>query len=426
MLQSSFSGSDPCRQGSDPECVTITKIMPNDKILKKYAELLINFALWSGKGVKKGDVVMLSVPESAKAILIHLQQAVLKAGAHPMIHFIPEGLSRLYFENASVEQLKWQPEAYLLERVKTVTHFVSIISTNDKFELKGVDSSKIMTAQKAIKFYIDARNKKENENKLTWTLALFGTEAMAKEVGMSLEEYWDQIIKGCYLNCADPISEWKKVFKEIKKTQDYLNSLEIDSLKITGDDVNLTIKIGKSRKWLGGSGRNIPSFELFITPDCRGTEGCIKFNQPLYRYGNLIEGINLEFKNGEVISAKAKKNEALLKEMIAVEGANKVGEFSLTDKRLSHINKFMAETLFDENMGGEYGNTHIALGSGYKDSYIGDPSKLTKKDWIKIGFNESAIHTDIVSTTNRQVEAILVSGEKVVIYKNGEFVNGKR
>lgn len=137
--------------------------MPNDNILKKYAELLINFALWSGKGVKKGDVVMLSVPESAKAILIHLQQAVLKAGAHPMIHFIPEGLSRLYFENASVEQLKWQPEDYLLERVKTGTHFVSIISTNDKFELKGVDSSKIMTAQKAIKFYIDARNKKENE-----------------------------------------------------------------------------------------------------------------------------------------------------------------------------------------------------------------------------------------------------------------------
>jgi aminopeptidase len=400
--------------------------MPNDNILKKYAELLVNFALWSGKGAKKGDVVMLSVPESAKPILVHLQNAVLKAGAHPMIHFIPEGLSRSYFENASIEQLKWQPEPYLLERIKTVTHFVSIISTNDKFELKGVDSSKIMTAQKSLKFYMDAKNKKENSGALTWTLGLFGTEAMAKEANMSLREYWEQIIKGCYLDFDDPVAKWQEVFKNIKKTQDYLNSLKIDSLKITGDDVDLTIKIGKNRKWLGGSGRNIPSFELFITPDWRGTEGSIKFNQPLYRYGNLIEGISLEFKNGIVTKFDAKKNKKLLGDMLAVEGANKIGEFSLTDKRLSRITKFMAETLFDENIGGDFGNMHIAVGSGYKDSYDGDPAKITSEQWIDMGFNDSAIHTDIITTTNRKVEATLASGETIFIYKDGGFANSKQ
>jgi aminopeptidase len=395
--------------------------MYTPKILKKYAEVLIHFALWSGKGVQEKDVVMLSVSESAKPMILPLQQVVLEKGAYPMIHFIPEGISKSYFEAANEDQLKFQPEKYLLERVNTVTHFVSIISTNDKFELQGVDPSKIMTAQKSLKFYMDARNKKENENKLTWTLGLFGTEAMAKEAGMTLEEYWEQIIKGCYLDFEDPVAKWQEVFENIKKTQDWLNSLKIDYLKIKGQDVDLKVKIGPHRKWLGGSGRNIPSFELFITPDWRGTEGYISFNQPLYRYGNRITGIELEFKDGKVVSANAKTNKKLLEDMIRVEGADKLGEFSLTDKRLSRITKFMAETLFDENMGGEFGNIHVALGSGYKDSYTGDPSALSKSDWEKIGFNDSAIHTDIISTTNRKVIAILESGEEMVIYENGRF-----
>ena len=60
-------------------------------------------------------------------------------------------------------------------------------------------------------------------------------------------------------------------------------------------------------------------------------------------------------------------------------GANKVGEFSLTDIRFSKIDRFMANTLFDENYGGKYGNCHIAVGSSYSDTYDGDPAKLTKE-----------------------------------------------
>jgi len=81
-----------------------------------------------------------------------------------------------------------------------------------------------------------------------------------------------------------------------------LNKLPIDKLHIKGGDVDLWITLGEKRRWLGGRGANIPSFELFTSPDCRYTEGWIKFNQPLYRYGNLIEGIALEFKKGRVVN----------------------------------------------------------------------------------------------------------------------------
>ncbi|KKR86341.1 MAG: Thermophilic metalloprotease (M29) superfamily, partial [Candidatus Curtissbacteria bacterium GW2011_GWA1_41_11] len=201
-----------------------------------------------------------------------------------------------------------------------------------------------------------------------------------------------------------------------------LNGLTIESLHIEAEKTDLTIGIGKGRKWMGGTGRNIPSFEVFISPDWRKTHGKISFNEPLYMYGNLIKDVTLEFDHGRVVAASAKRGEKVLLEMLKVENADKIGEFSLTDKRLSRITKFMGETLFDENVGGKWGNTHLALGSVYKDSYPGDPSQVTEAGWKELGYNESVIHTDIVATTHRTVTALLDSGKKHVIYKDGSFI----
>jgi len=273
-----------------------------------------------------------------------------------------------------------------------------------------------------MKPYKDWRDEKEDKGELTWTLGLYGTEAMAKEAGLSLEEYWNEIIKACYLDKGDSISEWKKVFEELERVRVKLDSLKIQKVHVVSEGTDITIKIGDGRKWMAGSGNNIPSFELFISPDCRDVEGHISFDQPLYSYGNLIENVYLEFKEGKVVKASASKGEDVLKEMIATEGADKVGEFSLTDSRLSRITKFMGETLYDENVGGDFGNTHIALGAAYKDSYDGDKSKLKKKDWDELGYNDSVVHTDIMSTKDRVVTATLEDGSEKVIYKDGKFV----
>ncbi|MGH7490497.1 MAG: aminopeptidase, partial [bacterium] len=186
--------------------------------------------------------------------------------------------------------------------------------------------------------------------------------------------------------------------------------------------VDLTVGLGPDREWLGGGGANIPSFEIFISPDLRRTEGRISFNQPLYRYGSLITGVSLEFKGGVISKATATKNQKLMREMIAIdEGSDKIGEFSLTDGRMSRITKFMAETLYDENAGGPQGNTHIAIGSAYKDCYPGDASKVSKAKWKQMGYNDSIVHTDIVSTTRRTVVATLPDGSTTTIYKDGKF-----
>ena len=81
----------------------------------------------------------------------------------------------------------------------------------------------------------------------------------------------------------------------------------------------------------------------------------------------------------------------------------------------------MAETLFDENFGGRYGNFHIALGDSYPDTYAGDISTMTKAKKKKLGYNDSVDHTDMISTQNRVVTAVLKNGKSKVIYENGEF-----
>ena len=407
---------------------------PDGKILKKYAKVLINFALGGGKGIQKGDVVRVSSAESAKPLYNAVCNAIVDAGGHVISHYAPddeqgdkrrnESFTRYFYERASDEQIRFFPSKYLRGLVEEMDHSLFILSDADPHALKGVEPKKIMARGKALKPFMDWRHEKEWKGKFTWTIALYGTPAMAKEAGLSEKQYWNQIIKACFLDERDPIFKWRAVYRDIEKYRSRLNKLSprIDRLHAVGPDMDLWITLGEKRAWHAGSGRNIPSFEIFTSPDWRGTEGWIRFNQPLYRYSNKITGVELVFKKGRVIRSKAKTNEKLLKEMIATEGADKIGEYSLTDKRHSRITKFMAETLFDENMGGPYGNTHLALGMSYRDTYAGDVSKLTDAQARKLGFNDSSVHTDIISTTRRTVTAYLKDGKTKVIYKDGEFV----
>lgn len=394
---------------------------PTATILKNYADLLVKFSLNGGKGVLPRQTVDLSVPDTAKPLLFALVQSVLESGAYPKIHCIPTEIDKVFFTYASDDQLTHFPEAYKRAETDLIDHRVSIIADPNPRDLQEIDPVKIFKAMDSRRIARDWLWKKEQEGRFTWTLALFGTEAMAKEAEMSLEEYWGQIIKACYLDSKDPIAEWRKIQTEQDRVKAALDSLRIESVHIESARIDLTVKLGPNRKWLGGSCRNIPSFEIFISPDWRGTNGKIFFNQPLYRYGNVLRDIALEFKDGILVSATAAKGQEVLTSMVARKNANKIGEYSLTDKRYSRITRFMANTLYDENVGGAFGNTHLALGRAYKDSFTGDQSKPTEEEWEAMGYNDSPEHTDIISTEDRIVTALLPGGSKKVIFKDGMF-----
>ena len=398
------------------------QFQPDQDLLDKYAQVLVNYALNSGEGVKSGEVVLCQVPDVAKPLALTLQNRLLQAGAQPIIRLLPTGFAKDFYQLAGEEQRTFFPRQLLRAQTKLIDHQIGIIAEPDPHELSQTEPEKIIQALASKKAYRDWLNQKENQGRFTWTAALWGTAAKAQEVGLSLADYWQQIVQACFLDETDPVAKWRAVQSLQQEIKARLNALKIDYVEVKGQDVDLKVGIGADRVWKGGGGRNIPSFEIFTSPDWRQVEGRVRFNQPLYRYGNLIKGVELQIKEGLVVKAQAETGNQLLQAMLKTKNANKIGEFSLTDKRMSRISHVMAETLFDENIGGPFGNTHLAIGMAYQDCYRGDPNTLTKKDWRAKGFNDSSEHTDIISTTDRQVTAHLTDGTKLLIYRDGQFV----
>jgi aminopeptidase len=394
---------------------------PDAVLLKKYADVLVKFALNSGNGIKAGEVVQCVVPDVAKPLLMALQHSILEAGGHAILRMLPTGSDKTFYSLANDDQLTFFPKKYLKARIEMIDHSIGILADHDLRELEGIEPERIIKAQQSQRSIREWMMDKEYSGKFTWTLGLYGTPAMAREAGLSLEAYWQQIIYACFLDQADPIAQWRAVDHEQERIKKMLNGLPIKKLHVEAVGTDLWMSLGEKRQWVGGGGRNIPSFEIFTSPDWRGTEGYISFNQPLYRYGSIIKDIRLQFEGGKVVAAGASKNETLLREMIAQPDADKIGEFSLTDGRMSRITHFMANTLFDENIGGQFGNTHIAVGMSYKDAYAGDPMKVKKTEWKRMGFNNSGEHCDIVSTTDRTVTALLENKTERVIFAKGAF-----
>lgn len=394
---------------------------PSKDTLEKYSKVLINFALNDGNGIKKDEVVYLVTQTPGIPLAKEIYRTILKSGGHPLVILQDDEFKLIQLQDGSDEQISFFPDKFYRGLADTIDHYVRILAEDDPLFLSKADPKKVITSSRSTKPFRDWLDDKEDQGKFTWTLCMYGTEGAAKEAGMSIEDYWDQIYRACFLHEADPVKKWQQVTSDMQSILNTLNEMKIQKLHVEAKNTDIWVQIGEKRKWLGGSGRNIPSFEIFTSPDWRGVDGTIFFDLPLYRYGNIIRDIQLEIKNGLIVKATAAQNQDLLREMIAQKNADKIGEFSLTDRRFSKIDKFMANTLFDENFGGEYGNTHLAIGKAYHDACMTDPKNMTDADFEKLGYNDSPEHTDIIATSNRVVTAVLPDGSKKVIYEGGEF-----
>ncbi len=394
---------------------------PSPEILDRYASVLVDFALHDGEGMKKEEVVQITTQTPGIPLAAAAYRRVLRSGGYPIVSIIEDDFKLIQLQEGSDEQIGFFPGAWYRGIADTIDHSIRILADRDPLFLADTDPRKIIASSMATKPYREWLDAKEDAGKFTWTLCLYATEGVARQAGMSLEEYWNQIASACFLTESDPIARWRAVYGEMQRILTALNSMPIARIRITAPSTDLTVTLGENRLWLGGRGRNIPSFEIFTSPDWRGIEGHIAFDLPLFRYGQIISDIALDIRNGHVVKATAARNEPLLRELLSQTNADKIGEFSLTDRRFSRINRFMAETLFDENFGGTFGNTHLAVGRAYHDACSLDISKMGAEDFDRLGYNDSPEHTDMIATTDRTVTATLTDGSSVVIYEGGEF-----
>lgn len=394
----------------------------NDE-LKKYARTL----WWGLQTARTGsyqpnDTVLLRYDLEALPLAEAVFEMLVDEGVVPIPRAnLSPNMELAFYGKGSESQITLIPEGDE-ELVGSLNGLISLIAPSSLTHLSAVDPKKIGKAAVARKFMRDIMEKREQSGEFGWTLCAYPTAALAEAAGLGIGDFADQVRKACFLDDDDPAARWAELFEAAERVKAWLNGLPIQSLRVQSEGTDLVVVPGAERRWLGVSGHNIPSFEIFLSPDWRGTEGVYHADQPSYRSGNLVSGVTLEFKQGRVVRSDAEQGAQFVAKQLAMDtGAAQLGEFSLTDRRFSKIDAFMANTLYDENYGGEQGNCHVAVGASYADTYAGDQSALDADLKEKLGFNDSALHWDLVNTERKTVTATLADGSDLVIYTNGEF-----
>jgi aminopeptidase len=355
--------------------------MLTDTQLKRYADVL----LWGlktarSKPFKRGDVVLVRFNLDAIRLAEILERRILEMGLNPVRRMNPTPeMEKNFFGLANRRQLVFDPPGEA-ELYRNLNGSIFLHAPASITHLSTIDPKKISRFTLSKKFLRDILEEREQAGLFSWTLCMLPTAELAHHAGLADADYTKQIVKACFLNRRDPVNNGKRCLKMPQAIKRWMNSMAVKYYHVESATVDLKITPGDQRQWIGISGHNIPSFELFVSPDWRGTSGVYYADQPSYRNGNLVKGVTLTFKKGVAVAAHAQSGNDFVKKQLKMDrGASRLGEFSLTDKRFSKINQFMANTLFDENFGGRWGNCHVALGPAMPIPIAGMCSRSPKK-----------------------------------------------
>ena len=265
-----------------------------------------------------------------------------------------------------------------------------------------------------------------------WTIACLPNERWAKIVfpkdKNAYEKLYLKIMEMCMITHDDPIKSWEEFIKRSNEYKEKLNALEITRLHYKNSlGTDLTIGKRKDAKWMNLDKTtvndtklivNMPSYEIFTSPDYRLTEGIVYASKPLIYGGNIIDKFWLEFKEGKVINYGALVGEKYLGSLIN-EDPNScyLGEVALVEHNspISNTNLVYNMTLFDENA-----SCHLALGCGFK-LVLPNGQNMSDEELRENGINISLDHTDfMIGTSDLEIEAETNVGRKL-IFKNGNF-----
>ena len=366
-----------------------------DPRIAKLADTLVNYST----EVQPGEWVHIRSGTEAMPLLTEVVHYVVRAGGHPTIELTSDDLDEAFLTHASQEQLEWVSplnEVY----AEKIDVRIAIRSASNTRSLTGIAPDKQRIFQSSQRPMRKRWMERTAEGTHRWVGTLFPCAAYAQEADMSLRDYEDFVYAATFADQPDPVKCWTDIHDMQQRLVDWLVGKE--QVVVRGPHIDMTLSI-KDRIWINSDGkRNMPSGEIFTGPVEDSVNGSVKFTYPAIRDSREVEGIELQFRDGKVVSARADKNEEyLLSQLDSDAGSRYLGEFAIgTNYR---IQRFTKSILYDEKIGG---TLHMALGVGY-------PETGSK--------NESSVHWDMICDM-RQESEILVDGE--LFYKDGEFQIG--
>ena len=233
-----------------------------------------------------------------------------------------------------------------------------------------------------------------------WVLTQFPTLAYANDAKMSLDDYERYVERAMFLDRRDPASAWRELGRKQAGLVEFMTRVNTVRIEAGGTDLTLSVA---GRTWINSDGRrNMPSGEIFTGPVETSANGRLRCGFPVCRGGRELVGIELDFRDGVVVEAKAEQGEEYLLSMLDLDpGARQVGELGLGLN--DGIDRFTGSILYDEKIGG---TIHVALGQSYPETG---------------GTNTSALHWDLIVDTRKNGR---LTADGTVVMENGRWKAG--
>ncbi len=394
-----------------------------DARLNRLAELSVH-----GANVQPGQIVMITAEIGQEEQARATAAAAYRRGAKFVdVDYFDPYIKRARIQNADPETISFVPP-WLGERI--VEHaegngarvtFAGVTAPNLLGDLDKSLVGKDMLPR------VKELTKVVGDRSTNWCIVPAPHRSWAKLVYPELaddeayERLWQELEHVLRLDEPDPNAAWDARMAELKDAADRMASRHFDAIALRGPGTELTIGMLPTHNWWSADFQradglrhlpNLPTEEVFTTPDPLRTQGHVTATKPLaLRDGTIVRGLRVRFENGVAVEIEADENGAALSTLVDIdEGARHLGELALVDRRgrIGPLGTVFYNTLLDENAA-----SHIALGSGFP--FLVDPDVVPR-------VNESAQHIDfMIGSPELEVDGITADGERVAVMRDGNW-----
>lgn len=403
----------------------------------KYAEAVLNI----GVNLQPGDILYLEISVEFRELAeVITREAFLMGAKDVAVKWSDPVIEHYRMLNVSNDDLSYVPDYLKMQseyfgNVKACRIICSAFygDIND-----DVPDYRINAAYVRERELRSIQRKYESKGDIRWCAFAVGNPNWAEIVypDMEKEEREDLFFKQMAQICritedTDPVENWREHCRLLSERSRWMNEQGFDRIHITtGLGTDLDVGLINGCSWcsaaeLGNENTpaycaNIPTEEIFTSPDKRRVNGTVVASMPLILNGRMIEGFSFELRNGKAVSVKAKRNLAFLEDNINLsENSGYIGEIALVSgaSPITKMNQLFYFGAIDENA-----TSHMAFGTGFP-TCLSDGESMSPELLDAIGLNVASNHMDFMyGTDDMKVIGIKRSGEKVVIMENGDFV----
>ena len=395
--------------------------------LETYCDRLAKLAVEIGANVQNDQIVALTYSPGMEPLAHAIARKAYESGARFVDPFVFDGsLKRIRLEAAREETLDFVPEWWgnrVLALGQAGAARISLAPTPDPGALEGVDPER--AAKDDLPFLKESVTLMKDRS-TNWTIVPYPTPGWAQRVhpdlapDAALQKLTDQLAHILRLDEDDPSAAWQARGAELSSVAGRLVDKGFDALQFRGPGTDLKVGLFKGSRFIAAQMTNaknithyanLPSEEIFSTPDPTRTEGTVTATKPLDIAGTVIEGLKVRFEDGRAVEIEADRGADVLRSRAAKDhGAARLGEVALVDKagRIAETGSVFFNTLLDENAA-----SHIALGNAYRDA-------VTESDWDNV--NESHIHIDfMIGSPEVDVFGLDADGNETPVLAGGEW-----